>query len=453
MAKEVQRIEDNRELEDYYIRTHRESSASNSKLQNYVRKRTKQDSELKEIHYNIEQNDTEEDTPTFKRLIIDGKKYNVRYQPKNDQRNSYTKNNKYRNNTRHTGYNKAQNENSNNRNRHTNIDEKNKTRNKGLTRLCYGCGKSGHFANDPVCEQYGQPRLFALGEPSIDREESDKESENRSPEVNAIEEDPDSSEGTWELTPYEDDYAGRMYNDDNDNMVDFFGCITIQEPTNLHRELGPPVCLEEDYNSELFPTMEIYTDYDKMTTINTESDETTVSKMALRKSSRTMNRPDRGIFKDRRPLTAIVNIHGVDAFVLFDSGCTIEALNPSFARVANIKVHQLMEQHSLQLGTIGSKAKFNYGTYAKTTYDDITDNTYYDIVNIDRYDAIIGTRFMRRHGIQLDFQNDTIKINNKPAPTLSVGEDTAEFNRRMAMRRDPKNREILRKDNNNTRPS
>ncbi|KAF9254412.1 hypothetical protein L218DRAFT_796356, partial [Marasmius fiardii PR-910] len=85
----------------------------------------------------------------------------------------------------------------------------------------------------------------------------------------------------------------------------------------------------------------------------------------------------------------------------------------------------LTEQHSLQLGTVGSKAKFNYGTIVDTSYASIDDQPYFDIINIDRYNAIVGTYFMCKHGIQLDFKNDCILVDGKVTTSLSVGEDAA----------------------------
>ncbi|KAF9256944.1 hypothetical protein L218DRAFT_880655 [Marasmius fiardii PR-910] len=167
----------------------------------------------------------------------------------------------------------------------------------------------------------------------------------------------------------------------------------------------------------------------------------------LRRSTRTLDRPNRGGASKRRPLVALVNIAGHKALTLFDSGCTLECLSLGFTHVANIKVHQLAEQHSLQLGTVGSQAKFNYGTVVSTDYANQSADTYFDIVNIDHYDVIVGTYFMRKHGIQLDFEQDQILIQGNPAPTLSVGEDSAKLKRRSAMRCEMRANDFRHKDN------
>ena len=82
----------------------------------------------------------------------------------------------------------------------------------------------------------------------------------------------------------------------------------------------------------------------------------------------------------------------------------------------------------------------------QTAYAGIGKNVYYDIVNIDRYNAIIGTRFMRKHGIQLDFEKGQVLIRGVPAPTLTVGEDHAEFTRRSSMRREAQAEKFRRKE-------
>ncbi|KAJ6617013.1 hypothetical protein B0H10DRAFT_1948697 [Mycena sp. CBHHK59/15] len=105
-------------------------------------------------------------------------------------------------------------------------------------------------------------------------------------------------------------------------------------------------------------------------------------------------------------LTGYVHINGKAAFALFDSRCTTEACSPDFARVAGIKV--ILE------------------------YDNIRSEEYLDIVNLDRFDVVIGTKFMRRHKISLDFEFNTVWVCSVPAPMLSESEAVSEVKHRKA---------------------
>ncbi|KAJ7113960.1 hypothetical protein C8R44DRAFT_530178, partial [Mycena epipterygia] len=112
-------------------------------------------------------------------------------------------------------------------------------------------------------------------------------------------------------------------------------------------------------------------------------------------------------------LTTYIYINGHKAFTLFNSGCTTEAASPNFARVAGIKVFPIKLVITLQLGTAGSRSKVNHGAEVTIKYGPILNDEYVDIINLDRFNAVIGTKFMRKHGILLDFKNDRIKVNTK----------------------------------------
>ncbi|KAF7329543.1 Retrovirus-related Pol polyprotein from transposon 412 [Mycena kentingensis (nom. inval.)] len=124
-------------------------------------------------------------------------------------------------------------------------------------------------------------------------------------------------------------------------------------------------------------------------------------------------------------LTAFVRINGMDAFALFDTGCTTEAVSPDFARVSGIKVFPLKTQVPLQLGTVGSRSKINHGMKARVCYGQIESEEYFDIVNLDRYDAIIGIPYMRKHGLVLDLEADVIRRQGSALPRLSLPEEKA----------------------------
>lgn len=155
------------------------------------------------------------------------------------------------------------------------------------------------------------------------------------------------------------------------------------------------------------------------------------------RSSRVGQRPTRGS-NQNRCLCAMVEINGVDSFALFDSGSTADALSPDFARIAHTEVFQLENPVTLQLGTKGSRSRISYGCYVPyrlhggKDHGDVSGKDYMDIANVDRYDVVLGTVFMRKHGIALDFENNTIRVKGKKIPTLTEEEEHSELARRYA---------------------
>ena len=140
--------------------------------------------------------------------------------------------------------------------------------------------------------------------------------------------------------------------------------------------------------------------------------------------------------RDNRCLVGMVIINGHQALTLFDSGSTSDSIAPEFARVTNLKVYPLLNPVNLQLGTVGSRSHINYGAFTSVKYASISaEKEYVDVVNIDRYDAVLGTVFMRKYGISLDFEKGVVCIRGTPAPTLSEGEETQEMARRHSLRR------------------
>ncbi|KAJ7884863.1 hypothetical protein B0H13DRAFT_2343498 [Mycena leptocephala] len=123
-------------------------------------------------------------------------------------------------------------------------------------------------------------------------------------------------------------------------------------------------------------------------------------------------------------LTAELEIGGVKAYVLFDSGSNTDSVTPEFAKTADCKIFRLDEQVTLQLGCVSSKSKISFGARAPVNFGGIKGHAYYDIVNLDRYDAIIGTPFMIKHGLVLDFgKRQVIFPNGHIVPSLTVMQD------------------------------
>ena len=63
----------------------------------------------------------------------------------------------------------------------------------------------------------------------------------------------------------------------------------------------------------------------------------------------------------------------------------------------------------------------NYGTHTTIKIGHKVVKEYFDIVNIEHYNAILGTPFLRKMGIVLDFRSPGMaQIGNKVIPTRKV---------------------------------
>ncbi|KAF8234093.1 hypothetical protein L208DRAFT_1263549 [Tricholoma matsutake] len=113
-------------------------------------------------------------------------------------------------------------------------------------------------------------------------------------------------------------------------------------------------------------------------------------------------------------------LHNLKAYILLDSSCTTDSISPEFTMSVNLKAHELEEPVPLQLGTVGSlsNSKINFGLFTDFEIGGVVNTHYFDVVNFDRYDAILGTMFMRKHSIVLDFEYDKVCIKGKRLDTV-----------------------------------
>ena len=78
----------------------------------------------------------------------------------------------------------------------------------------------------------------------------------------------------------------------------------------------------------------------------------------------------------------------------------------------------------MQLACIGSRSMINYGTHATIKIGRKVVEEYFDIANIEHYNAILGTPFLRKMGIILDFRSPgRAWIGNEVIPTGKVSFD------------------------------
>ena len=119
---------------------------------------------------------------------------------------------------------------------------------------------------------------------------------------------------------------------------------------------------------------------------------------------------------------------------LFDTGSTTDSVTPEFAFATKAKTFKLEEQVILQLGCVGSRSKISYGTHVPVNIDQFKDEVYFDLVNIDRYDCIIGTPFMNKYGVSLDFGKRSIKINGREIPAMTFDEEQTQVDKKKQLR-------------------
>ena len=137
---------------------------------------------------------------------------------------------------------------------------------------------------------------------------------------------------------------------------------------------------------------------------------------------------------DNQPISVFWEIGGVKAHCLINSGCEGIMISPSFIRVVKIKPFLLDKLIGIELAVTGSKLIINYGANTTIKYNEKESKEYFDIVNIDYYDALLGTSFLRKHEVVIDFVNNCLRIKDKiicnQANKYKVGEGNPQKNKK-----------------------
>ena len=107
-------------------------------------------------------------------------------------------------------------------------------------------------------------------------------------------------------------------------------------------------------------------------------------------------------------LSGYWDINGIRAHCLLDSGCEGVMISPNFIHTMGIVPIKLEQPIGLQLACVGSKSTINYGAKSTIMFGNARVEEYFDIANINYYDVILGTLFLRRLNIMLDFTSPGI---------------------------------------------
>ena len=128
---------------------------------------------------------------------------------------------------------------------------------------------------------------------------------------------------------------------------------------------------------------------------------------------------------DNRTLTGYWEINGVKVHcLLLDSRSEGGLLSLEFTQAMGIKMFALEKPIALQLACIGSQSMINYRTHVTIKLGHKVVEEYFDIANVEHYNMILGTPFLRKMGIVLDFRSPGMAwIGNKVIPTGKVSFD------------------------------
>jgi len=92
-------------------------------------------------------------------------------------------------------------------------------------------------------------------------------------------------------------------------------------------------------------------------------------------------------------------------------------ISPDFICATGIVPIKLEQPIGLQLACVVSKSTINYGAKSTITFGNQCVEEYFDIANIDYYDVILGTPFLWKLSISLDFASPgTIRMGTYTVP-------------------------------------
>ncbi|KAJ8095573.1 hypothetical protein PM082_023103 [Marasmius tenuissimus] len=278
----------------------------------------------------------------------------------------------------------------------------------------------------------GTTRLFRIAEAS------ENESEHEPPETTPQEATPSdhSSESDSGNDTEGTGLIGSQYSSDDADEEYMERVGFMMDTSESEAEYSSEYRNESSTDDESTEVLNLdFGEYLRSITVDTDGNAQSTLRPTLVAADSVGTRPQRTL-TDNKCLTAFIDINGVRAFTLFDSGSTADAVSPDFARIAKLAVYHLENPVTFQLGTKGSRSRISHGCDTKysfaSSHETVSEVGYFDVANIDRYDAVVGTVFMRRHGLSLNFSDNSIRLNGKSIPTLDEGEETTELARRHA---------------------
>ena len=101
-------------------------------------------------------------------------------------------------------------------------------------------------------------------------------------------------------------------------------------------------------------------------------------------------------------------------------------ISPDFIRATGIIPIKLEQPTGLQLACVGSKSTINYGAKSTIMFGNVRVEEYFDISNTNYYDVILGTLFLWRLNIMLDFTSPGVIHMGTTVVTRNIPPETGE---------------------------
>ena len=171
------------------------------------------------------------------------------------------------------------------------------------------------------------------------------------------------------------------------------------------------------------PQMAVVQDMAKWDVIATsrtkQKDIEPMRKYRLLKTGRSRLRPAISS-EEKECLATWTKVGELEAWTLWDTGSTMTGITPAYGEIAKIKIDTLEDPHILQLGTVGSRSTIKYGADVEVQVANTTTTSYVDVANFDHYDMVIGTPWMRKNKVILDFIKNKITMNGVSITAIKV---------------------------------